>query len=75
MKSTVPHANIGAVDVAIGNRRLANAALEAVDVIEETEILDDHGGSRAQLSIAVRAKLLARHTQHVHRGQHGNRRR
>lgn len=67
MKSTVPHSNVGAVNVAIGNRRLTNAALEAVDVIEQTEILNNHGGSRAQLSIAIRAKLLARHAQHVHR--------
>lgn len=59
VESTVANADVGSVDVAVGDRRLANAALEATDVVEQSQVLDNHRSSRAQLMIAIRAKFLA----------------
>lgn len=75
VEPAVADAHIGAVDVAVGNGRLANAALEAADVVEQAQVFDYHRRARAQLMIAVRAQLLAGHAQHVHRRKHRHRRR
>jgi hypothetical protein len=70
MQSAVSHPDVGAVDVAIRDWRLTDAALEAVDVVEQTEVFDDHRRARAQLVTAVAAELLAGDAEDVHGGEH-----
>ena len=65
VKPRVSDSHIGAVNVTVGNWRLTHATFEAVDVIEETQIFDNHRRTAAQLAIAVRADFLARHAQHI----------
>lgn len=43
MEATVSHSHIGSVDVAVGDGRVADAAFEAVNVVEQAEVLNDHG--------------------------------
>jgi hypothetical protein len=74
MQSAVSHPDVGAVDVAIGDGRLADAALEAVNMVEQTEVFDDHRRARAQLVTAVAAELLAGDAEDVHGWKHWDRR-
>ena len=70
VETAVPHANISSMDISVGNWRLTHAAFETVDVVEETEILDDHCCTRSQLMVAVAAELFAGNAENVHGRKH-----
>jgi hypothetical protein len=53
VESRVSDPHIGAIDVAIGDGRLTHAALEAVNVVKETQIFNYHRCTAAELSIAI----------------------
>lgn len=49
---------------AVAQLDAAHATLETLDVIEQLQALDDHGGAAAQLRGAVRTLFLATDAQH-----------
>lgn len=43
VKPRVSHPHVCAVDIAVGDWRVAYAALKATDVVEQSQVLYDHG--------------------------------
>lgn len=72
VESAIANADVGSVDVSIGNWRLAHATFEAINVVKETEIFNDHRRARSQLVVAIAAELFTRHTENIHGRKHRN---
>lgn len=54
VETTVPHPHIRSVNVAVWDWSLTHATLEAVNVVEQTEVFDNHRSPWSQLMIAIR---------------------
>lgn len=72
MKPAVSYSHVRPMNVAVGYCRLTNAALEAINVVEEAQVLNYHRRTWPQFMIAIRAKLFTRDAQNVHRWQGWN---